>query len=204
MNFFFILIKLNKILPLRYQMNGISQQHCLGACDGVGGTVKYYSQPCQCPKHKSWCPRMTFALMTLMILDTSADTEEVTISFLHPCSPAPSFVYPRNPDVLVTHCPSVLAKVDPTTATGRTYQLTWCHTASDCHQTNLHSRYVISCTVVHTMWLNQLKLLWIKSLRMSLKTGIFNQTLRTCTSLGDYLYVGSWPSKYISHCYNVV
>ena len=53
------------------------------------------------------------------VLDTSADTEEVTTSFLHQCSPAPSFVYPRNPDVLVTHCTSVLTKVDPTTATGQ-------------------------------------------------------------------------------------
>ena len=57
------------------------------------------------------------------VLDTSADTEEVTISFLQPCGPASPFVYPRNPDMLVTHCTSVLTKVDPTIATGRTYQL---------------------------------------------------------------------------------
>ena len=52
------------------------------------------------------------------VMDTSADTEEVTISFLHLCG-----LYPRNPDMLVTHCTNVWTKVDPTTATGRTYQL---------------------------------------------------------------------------------
>ena len=52
------------------------------------------------------------------VLDISADTEEVTIRFLHPCSPAPSFVYPRNLDLLVTHCTSVLTKMDSTTVTG--------------------------------------------------------------------------------------
>ena len=75
------------------------------------------------------------------VLDTSADTEEVTISFFHPCRPAPSLIYPRNPDVLVTHCISI-------------------------------------CINIHT--------------------------LQTFTSLGDYLYVGSWSSKYICHCYNMV
>ena len=110
------------------------------------------------------------------LLDNSADTEEVTISFLHPCSLAPSFVYPRNPDVLVTHrtTTSILTKVDPTTATGRTYT-NLVPQSKRLPPKNLHStgRYVISCTVAHPMRLNWLTLLRIQSLRMSLKTGIF-------------------------------
>ena len=57
------------------------------------------------------------------MLDTNRETEEATVSFLHPHGPAPSFVYPRNPDVLSIHITSVLTKVNPTTATGRTYRV---------------------------------------------------------------------------------
>ena len=57
------------------------------------------------------------------VLDTNRETEEATVSFLHPHGPAPSFVYPRNPDVLSIHITSVLTKVNPTTATGRTYRV---------------------------------------------------------------------------------
>ena len=37
------------------------------------------------------------------VLDTNRETEEATVSFLHPHGPAPSFLYPRNPDVLSIH-----------------------------------------------------------------------------------------------------
>ena len=57
------------------------------------------------------------------VLDTNRETEEATVSFLHPHGPAPSFVYPRNPDVLSIHITSVLTKVNPMTATGRTYRV---------------------------------------------------------------------------------
>ena len=134
------------------------------------------------------------------VLDTSADTEEITISFLHPWSPALSFVYSRNPDLLVTHCTSVLTKVDPTTTTGQTYQL-----GATQHVTATRS------TVVHTMWLNWLTLLLITSLRMSLKTGIFKHCkyahlwviiciLVLCPP-NTSVTVTIWCNKFASICY---
>lgn len=49
---------------------------------------------------------------------------EVKISFLEPHGPSPSFKYPQFADILVVHKSAILTKVDPTTATGRVYQLT--------------------------------------------------------------------------------
>lgn len=49
---------------------------------------------------------------------------EVKISFLEPHGPSPSFKYPQFSDILVVHKSAILTKVDPTTATGRVYQLT--------------------------------------------------------------------------------
>lgn len=51
------------------------------------------------------------------------EDNEVKISFLEPHGPAPSFKYPRSPDVLVLNKADVLTKVDPTTQTGRVYNL---------------------------------------------------------------------------------
>jgi hypothetical protein len=49
---------------------------------------------------------------------------EVTISFLHPHGSSPSYVYPQQPDVLNIPLSEILMKVDPRTATRRTYTLT--------------------------------------------------------------------------------
>ncbi len=58
------------------------------------------------------------------ILEKKEDTESVEISFLHPAGPSPSFTYPRRVDKLVVPKHALLTKVEPTTATGRTYTLT--------------------------------------------------------------------------------
>ena len=122
---------------------------------------------------------------------------------------APSFVYPRNPDILVTHCTNVLMKatqqlllVEPTNLVPHRKRLPL---------ENLYSRHMISCIVVHTMWLNRLTLLWIKSLRMSLKTGIFKHckhahlwVLICMLVLGHpntSIIVTTWCNKFASICY---
>ena len=48
----------------------------------------------------------------------------VTVMFLHPCIPSPSFIYPEPPDIMDVDPSDILSKVDPVTATGRTYTLT--------------------------------------------------------------------------------
>ena len=55
-----------------------------------------------------------------------ANTSEhvITVTFLHPCIPASSFVYPEQEDVLDVDLSDVLTSVNATTATGRTYSLT--------------------------------------------------------------------------------
>ena len=50
-------------------------------------------------------------------------TNEVTISFLHPHGPNPSFVYPDPPEELVVDVSDILVHLDPVTVTGRTYTL---------------------------------------------------------------------------------
>jgi hypothetical protein len=45
------------------------------------------------------------------------------INFLHPKGPARSFFYPQPRDILVVPGYTLLQKVDPSTATGRTYTL---------------------------------------------------------------------------------
>lgn len=52
------------------------------------------------------------------------ENEEVKVSFLEPHGPSPSFKYPHIPDVLVLNKTEVLTKVDPTTQTGRVYNIT--------------------------------------------------------------------------------
>ena len=53
-------------------------------------------------------------------LETHDDTEEVTLSFLHPHGPSQ---YPSRPDIFTVSGSDVLTRVNPTTATGRVYKL---------------------------------------------------------------------------------
>jgi len=58
-----------------------------------------------------------------MVSEVNAEEEDVTVKFLHPHGPSPSFFWPEREDtceVLITH---VIAIVNPPkTMTGRTYQ----------------------------------------------------------------------------------
>ena len=57
------------------------------------------------------------------VLQTIDETEEVEVRFLHPAGPSPSFTFPkRNDDLVIAHGHVIMA-VNPTTPTGRTYQL---------------------------------------------------------------------------------
>ena len=56
-------------------------------------------------------------------LETEQEIAEVKVTFLHPRGPARSFKYPSTPDVLFVPSSDILTKVDPKTATGRTYTL---------------------------------------------------------------------------------
>ena len=47
----------------------------------------------------------------------------ITVTFLHPCIPAPSFVYPEQEDMLDVDVSDVLTCVTAITATGRTYKV---------------------------------------------------------------------------------
>ena len=69
-----------------------------------------------CTYDNSWWMQYTLSM--------DAVEREVKISFLHPAGPATSFSYPRKPDVLTMPGNFILCKLDPITATGRTYQLT--------------------------------------------------------------------------------
>ena len=51
------------------------------------------------------------------------ERNEAEIKFLHPSGPASSFTYPAKDDILMVKREDILTKVNPTTATGRTYQL---------------------------------------------------------------------------------
>lgn len=57
------------------------------------------------------------------VISKDYQNEEVEVTFLHPSGPAPSFVFPRNPDILKVHKDQILTKVIPNTVTGRTYTL---------------------------------------------------------------------------------
>lgn len=60
----------------------------------------------------------------LVHVDSKDDVEkEIHVSFLHPKGPSPSFTYPRRTDTLAVPMNYVLCKLNPTTATGRTYQV---------------------------------------------------------------------------------
>jgi hypothetical protein len=57
------------------------------------------------------------------VTDSTSDSGEVQVSFLHPHGPATSFKYPPHGDVLVISTQDVLTLVNPSTATGRVYTL---------------------------------------------------------------------------------
>jgi len=57
------------------------------------------------------------------VLQTMLDSSEVEVNFLHPHGPARSFKYPEPADILVMSCHDILTRVEPSTATGRTYTL---------------------------------------------------------------------------------
>ncbi|GBO15378.1 hypothetical protein AVEN_262217-1 [Araneus ventricosus] len=58
------------------------------------------------------------------VLNVNTSSNEIQISFLHPHGPSTSFVYPSYSDILWVSRHSVLTKVDPSAATGRTYKIT--------------------------------------------------------------------------------
>ena len=57
------------------------------------------------------------------VTNAMLESSEVEVSFLQPRGPSRSFKYPSLPDILVTSSRDVLAVVNPTTATGRSYVL---------------------------------------------------------------------------------
>ena len=59
-----------------------------------------------------------------MVLEGDIRNSEIKVSFLHPRGPAHSYKYPTIPDILTVPLSSILTKVNPRTATGRTYTLT--------------------------------------------------------------------------------
>ena len=50
-------------------------------------------------------------------------SNEVSVNFLYPHGPSPSYFYPRRPDSLVVDVDDILVQLSPTTVTGRTYHL---------------------------------------------------------------------------------
>lgn len=57
------------------------------------------------------------------IISKDVQNKKVTVNFLHPSGPAPSFVYPQQKDILSVSVNQILTCVDPRTPTGRTYYL---------------------------------------------------------------------------------
>lgn len=58
-----------------------------------------------------------------MLSEVNAEEKDVTVKFLHPCGPSPSFFWPMNEDACAVPIPHVIAIVEPPkTMTGRTYQ----------------------------------------------------------------------------------
>ena len=58
------------------------------------------------------------------VLNVDASLRAITVTFLHPCIPSASFLYPVRQDVVDVDPSDVLTLVNPVTATGRTYTLT--------------------------------------------------------------------------------
>ena len=72
---------------------------------------------------------MTQQWWLALVLRTMPDTEEVEVRFLEPAGPSPSFTFPKRNDDLVFAQGHVLLVVNPTTHTGRTYQLSMTDTS---------------------------------------------------------------------------
>lgn len=58
------------------------------------------------------------------VLSVDEAERAVTVTFLHPCIPNRSYVYPEQEDIMVVDPSDVLTRANPTTVTGRTYTLT--------------------------------------------------------------------------------
>lgn len=57
------------------------------------------------------------------VLSKNDSEKEVSVSFLYPSGPAPSFAYPRRPDTLTVPQNFIICNINPITETGRTYKL---------------------------------------------------------------------------------
>ncbi len=57
------------------------------------------------------------------VKETLPASQEVTLSFLHPHTPSPSFKFPYHPYTLIIYCQGVLTVVEPVTETGRVYKM---------------------------------------------------------------------------------
>lgn len=58
------------------------------------------------------------------MLSVDESERAVTVTFLHPCISARSYVYPEQEDIMVVDPSDILTTANPTTVTGRTYTLT--------------------------------------------------------------------------------
>ena len=57
------------------------------------------------------------------IKDSSPEKHEITVSFLHPHAPSPSYSFPDPVDLFTIDSQDVLTTVNPVTATGRSYTI---------------------------------------------------------------------------------
>ena len=57
------------------------------------------------------------------VLKPNPDAKEVELKFMHPAGPSPSIVFPRRDDILIISKADILMKVNPTTTTGRVYNV---------------------------------------------------------------------------------
>ena len=57
------------------------------------------------------------------VLKVDEEGRTINLTFLHPCIPAKSFVYPTHEDILDMDPSDILTRVNPTTVTGRNYTL---------------------------------------------------------------------------------
>lgn len=57
------------------------------------------------------------------VIDSDEENAQVKLSFLHPSGPSPSYSFPTKPDVLLVPIHDILTVVNPTTATGRVYNI---------------------------------------------------------------------------------
>ena len=58
------------------------------------------------------------------VLEASQTEKKIVVTFLHPCIPSQSFVFPEAADILDIDPSDILSILNPVTATGRRYTLT--------------------------------------------------------------------------------